>query len=547
MPWQVRGGVERRSKVIMGLLVLMVVLTGVLAYQAQDAARSYRVTAERALRNYASIAAWGLSHQAQEVLFTLLLARIDSINPGRQLAGSPAAKLPGARALEDCRCFEGNHNGIPFALTDDGRTLLSDAPLPPVAEAWIVDSVYERSAVQAFRRWQVGIAFPRGSADAVAYARRPGPDKAPEIVVGLVSPAQEFAALFASLVHVFPALPESLLRGDENDALMSVEVLTPDGVALYRSRRIYSPAFSASDTLPPPFGDLRMRVALRPEAADQLVIGGLPHTRLPLLLSLLALALALCTIAVLQLRRETELVRMREDFVSSVSHELRTPLAQIRMFSETLLLGRTRSEAERRRSLEIIEQEARRLSHLVENVLRISRSAHGTSRIAPEQVVLTEEVAAGVESFRPFATQRRVELRSELQPDVLGVVDRGALRQMLLNLLDNALKYAPAGREVVVRLALADDRARIQVDDQGPGIPAEDREKVFAPFYRSRSVGAPEVPGSGIGLAVVRDIALLHGGRAWAEAAPGGGARICVELPHAHAGSPATDGPWVAA
>src|SRR5206468_1637555 len=112
-------------------------------------------------------------------------------------------------------------------------------------------------------------------------------------------------------------------------------------------------------------------------------LGGLPQSRLPLLLGALGLTAGLIVTALVQLRREYELARLRTDFVSGVSHELRTPLAQIRMFSETLLLGRVRSEEEGRRSLEIIDQEARRLTHLVENLLHFSRSERQVTRLSP--------------------------------------------------------------------------------------------------------------------------------------------------------------------
>src|SRR5213083_3043837 len=130
-------------------------------------------------------------------------------------------------------------------------------------------------------------------------------------------------------------------------------------------------------------GRVQVQVALRPDVAPKLVVGGMPRSNLPMLLSLLAITAALVVGALLQLRREYELSRLRADFVSGVSHELRTPLAQIRMFSETLLLGRVRSDDERERSLEIIDQEARRLTHLVENLLHFSRSERRLTRLSP--------------------------------------------------------------------------------------------------------------------------------------------------------------------
>jgi CheY-like chemotaxis protein len=146
----------------------------------------------------------------------------------------------------------------------------------------------------------------------------------------------------------------------------------------------------------------------------------------------------------LQLRREQELARLREDFVASVSHELRTPLAQVRMFAETLRLGRIRSEGERARSLEIIDQEARRLTHLVENILLFSRPSGTQVRLSPRPCVLSAEVREALHSFAPIAAARRVASSQSLDDDACAMVDVEAFRQIVLNLVDNAIKYSPA-------------------------------------------------------------------------------------------------------
>src|SRR5437870_9521748 len=285
----------------------------------------------------------------------------------------------------------------------------------------------------------------------------------------------------------------------------------------------YAPLFAARDTFQEPMmGRLQMQVALRPDMAPKLVIGGMPRSNLPMLLSLLAITAGLVVGALLQLRREYELSRLRADFVSGVSHELRTPLAQIRMFSETLLLGRVRSEGERVRSLEIVDQEARRLTHLVENLLHFSRSERQVTRLSPAPAALAPLVREAVEGFAPLATTRGVNLRTELADGVVAPVDAEALRQMLLNLLDNAVKYGPTGQTVTVGLAAIDSRARIWVDDAGPGIPAADRERIWERFWRLERDRGSAVAGTGIGLSVVRELVALHGGRAWAEAAPNG-------------------------
>jgi len=267
-----------------------------------------------------------------------------------------------------------------------------------------------------------------------------------------------------------------------------------------------------------------------------LVIGGLPKSRLPLLFTLFGLTAGLIVIALYQLRRESEIAALRTDFVSGVSHELRTPLAQIRMFAETLVLGRVRSEEERRRSLEIIDQEARRLTHLVENLLHFSRSERQSLRVAPAPAVLGPLVRAVVESFTPLAETRKVRLRVSLADGVVGCVDEGALRQMLLNLLDNAVKYGPDGQTLTVGIdPPGGDRARLWVQDQGPGVPAADRERIWDQFWRLERDRGSAVAGTGIGLSVVRELAALHRGRAWVEGAPGGGARFVIEVPAASA------------
>jgi signal transduction histidine kinase len=235
--------------------------------------------------------------------------------------------------------------------------------------------------------------------------------------------------------------------------------------------------------------------------------------------------------ALLQHRREYELAALRAEFVSNVSHELRTPLAQIRMFAETLLLGRVRSPEERRRSLEIVDQEARRLTHLVENVLLFSRAERGAVRLAPEPTELTGLVREVVDGFLPLALARQVTIRTELGEGLVVCVDRNAVRQILLNLLDNAVKYGPPGQTVTVATTAAGDSVRIRVDDQGPGIPPRDRRHVWERFWRLAREEKSAVAGTGIGLAVVHELTAQHGGRAWCEEAPGGGARFLVELP----------------
>ena len=236
---------------------------------------------------------------------------------------------------------------------------------------------------------------------------------------------------------------------------------------------------------------------------------------------------ALAGVALRQLRREGELARLRADFTSSVSHELRTPLTQILLYAETLELGRAAGESERRRALGVIVQEARRLAHLVENILQFSRAERRMVRVRTEVRRLAPLLRETVDRFAPLvgAPER---LALELEETLAAPVHADSVRQIVINLLDNAAKYGGDG-PVILRAALADGRARLEVEDAGRGIASRDRLRVWEPYVRLEH--SPAVAGSGIGLAVVRELTAAHGGACWVEDAPGGGARFVVELP----------------
>ena len=301
---------------------------------------------------------------------------------------------------------------------------------------------------------------------------------------------------------------------------------TPEGRQLFASATEWS-TYEAHEKLSKDLGALTLAVALKPDAAGTLVIGGLPRERLTMVVGLLTLTVGLVGVALVQLRREAELSRLRSNFVSGVSHELRTPLAQIRMFTETLLLGRVRSETEGRRSLEIVAREAQRLAQLVENVLLFARGERRRPHITRSATAVAPLVTDVVESFGPLAAARHARVVTDLDHRVAANLDRGALRQMLLNILDNAVKYGPEGQTIAVALRMQGDRLQLSVEDEGQGVAPRDAERIFDPFIRlARSEDA--TGGTGIGLAIVRQLAELHGGRAWVD-----GARFVVEIPGA--------------
>jgi signal transduction histidine kinase len=533
---------RRSSGVFIAVLLLLALgLAGLLAFQAQATFLYHRATAERVLRDYARLAAARFAQRtAQNFYYHGFAPALET------LSRRPSSPLP-----EPAKLAAGlDEHAAPFVararytfrldLHSGALVTAGERPTRP-ARHWLIDTlrVHARTSYDAMERMAAIIDTAAGAPRLAVYTVVKDKSGVARFVLGFETDPRTLEPFYTLAADKFPLLPRPLTGGIVYDSAGSVVVSYHNGVELYRSPVQYEQRFVARDSLDAAWGGLRFEVTLRPEMASKLVIGGLPRSRLPVLLGVLALTAGLIVTALLQLRREYDLARLRTDFVSGVSHELRTPLAQIRMFGETLLLGRIRSDEERRRSLEIIDQEARRLTHLVENLLHFSRTERRIAHVAPEPVALAPLVRAVIESFAPLAAARRVQVRSEV-PEGAGVLaDPGALRQMLLNLLDNAVKYGPEGQTITVGLAHADadQRVRLYVEDEGPGIPTADHERVWERFWRLERDRDTAVAGTGIGLAVVRELAALHSGRAWVEDGGGGsgrgGARFLLELPAA--------------
>ena len=528
-----------RTKSLVAILMLTVALAAFLTYEAWDAARSHRATAERAIGDYASFAAWEFSVSAKEALYSTLVwafsptATIDAQDLDGPL---PSPAILDQKKSSHLLCArDSSRYFFRLDLRDASFTTAGATPQEAVRE-WLLDTL-PANAKTYKPDWvyEVISGTVDGKPRAVVYQLKRDRAGRAAVAYGFELCFAQFAAAgLNKVMRHYAILPPSLTGGVpndsvSNDSLFSVLVYDGGGHEIFRSPVQYPATYTGSYTLDY-FGGLKSVVALRPSLAKSLLIGDLPSERLPLLLGVLALSAVLATIGVMQLRRESELARLRSDFIASVSHELRTPLAQVRMFAETLLLGRVRSEEERLRSLQIVDQEARRLTHLVENILQFSRAEREVITLAPVAVDLAAQVREAVEAFAPVARSRHVTVQTALESGVVCMVDPGALRQILLNLLDNAVKYGPQGQTVTIALRQVGSFARIVVDDEGPGIPAEDRERIWEPYQRLESAVTGAVAGSGIGLAVVAQLVTLHGGRAWTENAPGRGSRFVVEL-----------------
>ncbi len=231
--------------------------------------------------------------------------------------------------------------------------------------------------------------------------------------------------------------------------------------------------------------------------------------------------------------RELRLSRMKSDFLANVSHELRTPLASIRVFAEFLKLGRVGDGQKIREYGTFIDAESRRLSKLVENLLDFSRIESGQKRYVLQPMDLLPVIEETLVSFRVRAQQSGTPLVYE-PPDSPGLnvdLDPEAFSQALFNLLDNALKYSPAGLPVELTVERQGHEVVVAVRDRGIGIPADEHAKVFDRFHRVGSSLVHDVKGSGLGLSIAKHIVEAHGGRLTLESAPGQGSLFRLHLP----------------
>jgi signal transduction histidine kinase len=231
-------------------------------------------------------------------------------------------------------------------------------------------------------------------------------------------------------------------------------------------------------------------------------------------------------------RRETEMARLKSDFVANVSHDLKTPLSLIRMFAETLEMNRVADEATRREYYAVITRESERLTRLIDNVLDFSRIEGGRQRYDIVPAALEPLVHDVLEAFRYPLAQQGFKVDLEVEPDLPEVpLDAEAVKQALANLVDNAIKYSDARRRLLVRARREADEVRLEVADEGIGIAPGELGRIFEKFYRAGRSDTQGRRGSGVGLALVKHIVEAHGGRVSVESRPGQGSRFTLHLP----------------
>jgi signal transduction histidine kinase len=357
-------------------------------------------------------------------------------------------------------------------------------------------------------------------------------DEAP--VLAAVLPAagdtRVLAALVRSVEEVRREVFETTLKGLEAPTICAV--VNARGEAVYTQ----APLHDADLVVAVPFRESlpQWRVALyqprgtSPAAAVRRQVMVFMATLAVLLLVIVAGIVATYRLV----RRETEMAQLKADFVANVSHDLKTPLSVIRMFGETLEMGRVREEASRQEYYRVITRESERLSRLIDNVLDFSRIEGGRRTYERVPTAVEPLVRDVLEAFAYPLAQQGFKVDVDVAADLPEVaLDRDAVGQALANLVDNAVKYSAERKVLEVRARVVDGQLAIAVRDEGIGIPAPEHGRIFDKFYR---VGRSETQGrrgSGVGLALVRHVAEAHGGRVTLQSRPGEGSCFTLWFP----------------
>ena len=232
---------------------------------------------------------------------------------------------------------------------------------------------------------------------------------------------------------------------------------------------------------------------------------------------------------VTELRR---LERVRQDFVANVSHEFKTPLTAIQGFAETLLGGAINDPRNNGRFLGIIRDHAIRLARLTDDLLKLARIEAGKLEVQLLPVGVMDLVERCAETALLKSSQKQISLEIDVPPGLPPMRgDAGLLRDVLQNLIDNAIQYTPPGGRIQVSAVAHEHEIVITVSDTGIGIPLADQERIFERFYRVDAARSREAGGTGLGLSIAKHIVEVHGGRLWVESEVGMGSKFFFAIP----------------
>ncbi|MBI5642516.1 MAG: PAS domain-containing sensor histidine kinase [Deltaproteobacteria bacterium] len=228
---------------------------------------------------------------------------------------------------------------------------------------------------------------------------------------------------------------------------------------------------------------------------------------------------------------EKKVETIKKDFVANVSHELRTPLASIKGYSETLLDGGMDDKETLKEFLRVIDRHATRMARLIDDLLILSRLESHQMAIISAPVELNDLIFTTTKGFEKQARDKGIAISAEIPDDLPKVMgDRDRLEQVVVNLLDNAIKYTHSGGSVTVKAKREDGGVRVDITDTGMGIPSGDIPRIFERFYRVDKARSRELGGTGLGLAIVKHIIQGHNGKLFVESTPGKGSTFSFLL-----------------
>ena len=398
------------------------------------------------------------------------------------------------------------------------------------ALGWVSLRQWERSAALVYREQARDMAAM--AAEKIEMLLRGAP---PETVQRLRSLAAS-GAVTAEQVEAL--LAEGPVRGVLDKTLGTLEASTIAALLDPQARPVYAREPIGSATI---LASARLREGLPDwQVALYQAPGYSPQAAVRRQIMLFSAALCVLVVVILAgtvttyrlMRHESEIARLKADFVANVSHDLKTPLSVIRMFGETLEMGRVTDEATREEYYKVITRESERLSRLIDNVLDFSR-IEGGRRVYERAPAPVEPLVR--EALEPFAYPLRqggFKVEVDVAPDLPDVmVDAAAVGQALTNLVDNAIKYSGERKVLRVSAARSGPEVAVTVADEGIGIPPAEQSRIFEKFYRVGRSDTQGRRGSGVGLALVRHVAEAHGGRVTVDSRPGEGSRFTVFLP----------------
>jgi signal transduction histidine kinase len=538
--WRACDRWERAILIGTGIAVLIAAWTLVSTLRARARVHEAAIAS---LTNYAAVGIEQFVNGYESLLrqsFVPILPPSNEVDPSGPLDPLPLADMIGrmSRLQQDpCHCHIAPGPGAVFRLDlDSGDASVVDSlgrPLPAL-DSLVATAVRRQSDSLSRVGWGYAFQVAGGGAGLqfVFFTHRADAVSHRQYVYGFTVPAAHMAErVFQTAFQSLRLIPRHLLGAmSRNDEFLSIEMETREGQPLFSTAPAYPDGPSDALNLPTLRGGLLVRAHLNPRIKDALIPGGIPP-RVPLReAGLAALSLALLImIAVLGLR-VSAVARLRSDLASSVTHEMKTPLTQIRLAAETVLLGRSRSPEAERRSLASIVDEAKRLQQLIENVLHFSRAERRLTRVQTVPVELRPVVERAAGDLAPLVADRGIVLQVDVPDHLVVRGDANALRQIMLNLLDNAARYGPDGQAILVGAHARDGQVELWVEDRGPGIPLAERNRVWEAFVRLERDRESAVTGTGLGLAVVHELVEAQNGRCWIEGDPGQGARVVVRL-----------------